>query len=217
MASTKTPTGTSNGTSGRLPSTRERRPALAALAVLLIVGGALASAWLAMQSGHRAEYVQVGRELGQGAEIKDGDLETVELPEDFDGGIPESDREDLVGKFTATPWTPGMVVVDSMVTDENELNSEYYQIALPVDPALVPELTAGTNVVIQSGGDTAIAGTVADDAAGGDDELGSGDASAVISVPTSCGAQVTKAKQADTAEILVAGNADAPEASSTCG
>ena len=51
----------------RLPSTRESRPALIGLAVLLIVGGALASAWLAIQSGNRAYFVQVDQEIAQGA------------------------------------------------------------------------------------------------------------------------------------------------------
>ncbi|UPK72939.1 SAF domain-containing protein [Nocardioidaceae bacterium SCSIO 66511] len=216
MASTKTPTSTQNGTSGRLPSTRERRPALAALAVLLIVGGALASAWLAMQSGHRAEFVQVSGELGQGQEITADDLDTVELPEDFEGGVPEADQDDLVGKFTTTPWTPGMVVTDSMFTDKSEQADEY-RVALQVDPPLAPELTAGTNVVVYTGGGDGVAGTVTDDVSASDDGLGSSDVFAVISVDATCGNQVAKAKQADTAQVLVANKPESPDAAQTCG
>lgn len=107
MASTKTSTSTNNGAPGRLPSTRERRPALAALAVILILGGALASAWLALQAGHRDEFVQVKSEVGQGEAIKESDLTTVELPEDFEGGIPESDIDDLAGQYATTAWKIG--------------------------------------------------------------------------------------------------------------
>src|SRR5690625_7075253 len=55
----------------RLPATRESRPALIGLAAILIVGGALASAWLAVQSGNRAYFLQIDEEVAQGATISD--------------------------------------------------------------------------------------------------------------------------------------------------
>ena len=206
MASTRTSTNTSNGTAGRLPSTRERRPALAALAVLLILGGAVASAWLAMRAGHRAEFVQVSAEVGQGEEITDEDLDTVELPEDFDGAVPESDLEDLVGQYASTPWTPGMVVMDSMVVEKNELSKELYQFSVPVDAALASKLTAGTNVVVFTGSNDPVSGTVASDASSGDSDFSEGDASAVISVSTTCGSQIAGALDEDAIHVGVAGS-----------
>ena len=47
------------GGSNRLPSGRERRPALAALAVILILLGAAGSALIALRSGDRTDYVAV--------------------------------------------------------------------------------------------------------------------------------------------------------------
>ncbi|MDN5853391.1 MAG: SAF domain-containing protein, partial [Actinomycetia bacterium] len=192
MASTKSATTTSNGT-GRLPSTRERRPALAALAVLLILGGAVASAWLAMQAGNRAEFVQVSSNVGQGEEISESDLTTVELPEGFEDGVPESDRDDLVGQYTTTPWTPGMVVTESMVTDKDKLDDKFLVFSVPVDAALAPKLSAGTNIVVFTGGNKSVGGTVASDATTGDSDIGSGEASVVVSIPTDCGTDIATA------------------------
>ena len=42
---------------------RERRPALAALALLLIVGGALGAAYLVLQNGHRVAAIEVTQSL----------------------------------------------------------------------------------------------------------------------------------------------------------
>ncbi len=86
----------------RLPRARESRPMLIGLAVLLIVGGALASAWLATQAGHRAYFVSIDREVSQGAEITDGDLTRVSLPEGFEDGISSADKDSVVGKTAAT-------------------------------------------------------------------------------------------------------------------
>lgn len=205
MASTKTPTSTSNGTGGpggRLPSTRERRPALAALAVLLILGGALASAWLAVRSGHRAEYLQVNANVGQGAQISDSDLRTVELPEDFDGGIPADDRDEIVGDVAATPLSEGTVLMGSMVSSEEDFDASIVQLALPVGD-LASDLDAGTSVVVYTGGSAKpIAATVASEPDSSDASTGSTtDATATISLPVSCGQEVVQADTNDQARV----------------
>ena len=51
----------------RLPRTRESRPIMLGLAILLIVGGALASAWLACRPGTVSYFISVNREVNQGA------------------------------------------------------------------------------------------------------------------------------------------------------
>ncbi len=120
MADTRTsPSRRAASNSGaRLPSTRERRPALAALAVLLIVGGAFASGFLALQAGNRADYLRVSSEVPQGAEITDQQLDTVSLPEDMDGAISVDDKDAVVGLRAVTHLLPGTILTDEMVTDE---------------------------------------------------------------------------------------------------
>lgn len=65
-SSTRTPSSSARGAgrsagggTNRLPSSRERRPALAALAVILILLGAAGSALIALNSGNREGYVAI--------------------------------------------------------------------------------------------------------------------------------------------------------------
>src|ERR1700679_2596860 len=53
---------------------RERKPALAALAVVLILGGALAAGYLILQSGKRVDAIQITREIGQGQQIPQSEI-----------------------------------------------------------------------------------------------------------------------------------------------
>ena len=49
----------------RLPApARERKPALAALAVLLILGGALGAGFLVLQSGKRVAAIEISTRIG---------------------------------------------------------------------------------------------------------------------------------------------------------
>ncbi|MGJ9414321.1 SAF domain-containing protein [Aeromicrobium sp. CF4.19] len=137
----------------RLPSTRESRPALIGLAVLLIVGGALASAWLAIQSGNRAFYVQVGQEVAQGAQITEEDLDRVSLPENFDAGIPADDVDDMVGQSATTRLLPGTVLTPDMVSEESGVAANQTQLTVPVDATpFIRRLQAGAQLALNVGG-----------------------------------------------------------------
>ncbi|WP_338782373.1 hypothetical protein [Streptomyces sp. DG1A-41] len=62
----------------RLPTPpRERKPALAALAVLLILVGALGATMLVLQVGDRVEVVKVTREIQQGESVTNSDVTSV--------------------------------------------------------------------------------------------------------------------------------------------
>src|ERR671915_2342757 len=69
-----------SGTGQRLPvPPRERKPALAALAVLLILGGALTSAYLVMASGQRVSAIRVAQPVAAGQRIPLGALQEVQI------------------------------------------------------------------------------------------------------------------------------------------
>jgi hypothetical protein len=134
----------SHTSASRLPSSRERRPALAALAVLLIVGGAFASGFLALQAGNRADYLRVRADVPQGAEITDADLESVSLPEDMDGVISSDDREDVVGLRTVTHLLPGTILTSDMVTDDSGIEPGKEAIAFGVEASNInPDIEEG--------------------------------------------------------------------------
>ncbi len=139
-------------TASRLPSTRESRPALIGLAVLLIFGGALASAWLAIQSGNRSYFVQIDQEVAQGATISKDDLSRVSLPEGFKGGIPSSDAGSVVGKSAGARLLPGTVLMRSMVSDKSGLAENQTRLTVAVDASpFVSGLQSGDQLALAIG------------------------------------------------------------------
>ena len=58
---------------------RERKPALAALALLLIVGGALGATYLVIQNGHRVAAIEITQPLGIGEQIPFSALHEVDI------------------------------------------------------------------------------------------------------------------------------------------
>jgi SAF domain len=148
MADTRTSTSrraAANSGGTRLPSARERRPALAALAVLLIVGGAFASGFLALQAGDRADYLRVNVNVPQGTKITADQLETVSLPEDLDGVISADDKDDVVGQWTATTLVEGTILNEDMVMEEAGVDAGVVEVTFGVDSSsIAPDLPPGT-------------------------------------------------------------------------
>ncbi|MFJ6084335.1 hypothetical protein ACIQI8_23320 [Streptomyces sp. NPDC092369] len=71
------------GVGDRLPTPpRERKPALAALAVLLILVGALGATMLVLQAGDRIEVVKVTKEIQAGESVKSSDVTSVMVAKD---------------------------------------------------------------------------------------------------------------------------------------
>ncbi|MCX4882823.1 MULTISPECIES: hypothetical protein [unclassified Streptomyces] len=67
----------------RLPTPpRERKPALAALAVLLILVGALGATMLVLRAGDRVEVVKVTKEIQAGESVSDSDVTSVMVAAD---------------------------------------------------------------------------------------------------------------------------------------
>lgn len=136
----------------RLPSTRESRPALIGLAILLIVGGALGSAWLALQSGNRAYFLQVEQEVAQGASISADDLGQVSLPEGFEGGIPASGKDAIVGQSATTRLVPGTVLIETMVSEEAGIEDDKTHLTIPADASpFIRSLQPGAQLALDVG------------------------------------------------------------------
>lgn len=105
----------SGGGSTRLPSGRERRPALAALAVILILLGAAGSALIALNSGNRSDFVAISAEsLPPGHKIDSKDFARGDLAGATGGLIPWSQASKYVGRYT-TSW----LYKDQFVTPAN--------------------------------------------------------------------------------------------------
>ncbi|PWI11229.1 hypothetical protein DIZ27_07535 [Streptomyces sp. NWU339] len=104
----------------RLPTApRERKPALAALAVLLILVGALGATMLVLQVGDRIEVVKVTKEIPAGQAVTDSNVTSVLVVEDPEIHYIEWTQLAALKKLKAVSNIPANVVaVGEMFGDE---------------------------------------------------------------------------------------------------
>lgn len=213
------------GSVSRLPSTRESRPALIGLAVLLIFGGALASAWLAIQSGNRSYFVQVDQEVAQGATISKDDLTKVSLPEGFKGGIPSSDSKSIVGKSAAARLLPGTVLMRTMVAGKSGVAENQTRLTVAVDSSpFIRGLQSGDQLALavgaSDGGERravyAELVTIGEEKGGSIGSSGNDEVSIVVSIDLSCLSVVSQGIEDSAITPALIGNASAG-VEKTCG
>ncbi len=101
----------------RLPGgPRERRPGLAALAVLLILAGALGAGFLVIQSGKRVTAVEVAAAVGAGQHIPLSALRPVQLAAGSGlGYVPWDEATQVTRLFTVSAIPPGTLLTRRMV------------------------------------------------------------------------------------------------------
>ncbi len=100
---------------GRLPEpVRNRRPALAALALLLVLGGALTSALVAYRSGDRIDVLVASRSIPVGEEVGRGDFRTARVASEGALYVDSSAIGNFIGTRTTTAIPEGTLVNGSM-------------------------------------------------------------------------------------------------------
>ena len=100
---------------GRLPApVRDRRPALAALALLLVLGGALSSALIAYRSGDRIDVLVAARDIPVGQEITQADLRVARVAADGAAFVESSAARNFVGTRARTEVPEGTLVNRTM-------------------------------------------------------------------------------------------------------
>lgn len=127
----------------RLPApVKERRPALAALAVLLIVGGALAGGLVVLRTGQKSAYLVVARTVEAGDRITARDLASTELAGGSGAsGIAASSRNQIIGQFATTRVYAHTLASRAMFTKDPSVQEGYVVIGAvltasqrPADP-----------------------------------------------------------------------------------
>lgn len=103
------------------PAPRERRPLLAAFAVLLIVGGAAAAGLLAVRSDTRVPVLIATRDIAVGQQITQDDIATTQVASEGLLLIPASQEDLVVGQFADITVTAGQLLDTSMLTDKRTL------------------------------------------------------------------------------------------------
>lgn len=141
----------------RLPSApRERKPALAALAVLLVVGGALAAALLVTKAGHTTGAVEIFKPVGQGQKIPGTSLQEVQINSgagvDY---VPWDEASQVTRTYAATGLPAGTLLTPQMTTSSNNLAKGMTVIGLALKDGQLPDgLQVGDHIQIYETSDS---------------------------------------------------------------
>ncbi|MDT9690576.1 hypothetical protein Q5762_19955 [Streptomyces sp. P9(2023)] len=104
----------------RLPTPpRERKPALAALAVLLILVGALGATVLVLRAGERIEVVRITKDVPAGKSVTDAAIAPVMVADDPDINYVRWEQKDVLKKLqTKNTLVAGTVAIGEMFSDK---------------------------------------------------------------------------------------------------
>jgi hypothetical protein len=135
----------------RLPQLpRRRRPGLAALAVMLVVGCSAVSASLVLASGDTTAVLTVVRAVPAGQALAAADLGTAEISGSGLSAVAATSRDKVLGLTAAVDLVPGSLLTDGMVTRDPVPGRGQAVVGLSLKPGLLPEaeLQAGTAVML---------------------------------------------------------------------
>jgi flagella basal body P-ring formation protein FlgA len=123
----------------RLPAPpRERRPALAALAVLLIVGGAAIAGLLAMRADQRVAVLVAADHIAAGDRIAEQDVTTTQVAGEDTLLIPASQLGQLVGQYARIEIREGQLIDTQMVGGSGMLQPGTVAVGAALAPGRLP-------------------------------------------------------------------------------
>ena len=152
-----------SGAGQRLPvPPRERKPALAALAVLLILGGALTSAYLVMASGERVSAIRIRENVAAGQLIPESALEEVQIGDTGISFLRWTERGHVTQAYAAVPLVKGSLLTNEMMIQTAEAARGRVTLGLALKPGQLPSqpLVSGDHVAVYAvgGQDSGVAG-----------------------------------------------------------
>jgi hypothetical protein len=132
--------GLSGPASRKLPvPPRERKPALAALALLLILGGALATTLLVLRSGDRVSAIRITQQIGAGQQFTQSAMEEVQIANTGIAFVSWSERAKVLESFAAVTILPGTLLTSDMGVDASqELGPGKAMVGLALKPGQMP-------------------------------------------------------------------------------
>jgi hypothetical protein len=139
------------GPSRRLPSARrERKPALAAFALLLIAGGALAAGLLVVASGKRVTAIEISQQVGVGQQIPLSAMRQVQVASGTGlGYVPWAEAGQVTRFYAAVTIPPGTLLTGAMVAQASAVTAGRDIIGLALKDGQWPSrLKAGDHVGI---------------------------------------------------------------------
>lgn len=134
---------------GQIAPPRQRRPALAALALLLIVGGALVAGLLAVRMDSRVPVLVAQQAIEPGAEITADDIGVVRVASDNIGLIGEEYADDVVGAYATTRIEPDTLLTENNVSSETPIPDGRAIVSVPLEGKLAPTSTVRSGDLVQ--------------------------------------------------------------------
>ena len=134
---------------GRTLPTRQRRPGLVALAVVLIVGLAALGMYLYQQAGSKIPVLVVAREVPAGHVVDRVDLSTVSVAGPVTA-VAAGHIDSVVGEIAAVDLLPNMLLQRSMLTRSSPIAGGQVKVGVAVKPGQAPAegLSAGDRVEV---------------------------------------------------------------------
>ena len=118
---------------------RERKPALAALAVLLVALGAVAAGYLVINAGHRVGAVEITQQVGQGQRIPASAIKEVEIASNSGiNYVAWQYANRVTGVYAAVQIPAGTLLTSAMTTATNNLAAGKVQVGLSLKPGQAP-------------------------------------------------------------------------------
>ena len=133
------------------PARRRRRPALLALAVTMVVLGALGAAYLATSLGRTSPVIVIAREVSWGQTVTAEDLVEARISADPAlEPIPYGERDQVIGSVAATTLTPGTLLTRDALTDQRLPAPGQQLVGVGVSPVQLPTtaLRPGDDVLL---------------------------------------------------------------------
>ena len=127
---------------------RERKPALAALAVLLVALGAVAAGYLVINAGHRVGAVEITQQVGQGQRIPASAIKEVQIASNTGiNYVAWQYANRVAGVYAAVQIPAGTLLTPAMTTATSNLAAGKVQVGLSLKPGQAPaDLLIGQTV-----------------------------------------------------------------------
>lgn len=126
---------------------RRRRPALAALAVVLIVGGAALSGLLALRLDSREPVLVLTQDVPAGTEITTAMLGTTRVASKGLSIIPESDARTVLGTYAKTQLNQGQLLDTTMVVTGDPIGDDQARVGVTFKAGQYPPGLQGADEV----------------------------------------------------------------------
>jgi len=134
---------------GRLPVQRTRRPTFAALAVLLILVGALASAWLVYRSGNRVDVLVARDDISVGQLMSAEDFGVARVATDDAPVIVASSRGNFENTRATTNIPAGTLLNRQMFLDSDTVPQGGVVVGLVLTPQQRPAVPLEAGDVVR--------------------------------------------------------------------